>query len=141
MVSKMEKDTVIILYKKGLSIRKIAADTILAMNTVKKYISEYLATESKLSSAKSPIGQDRIHRQMTEAPKFNALARKTAWSPAKRGSYHANWSYSSNWGTSPSTKRASNCSSTFCRTEARGRQRCSRRTCHSTNGCLCSRIR
>lgn len=30
MVSKMEKDTVIILYKKGLSIRKIAADTLLA---------------------------------------------------------------------------------------------------------------
>lgn len=105
MVSKMEKDTVIILYKKGLSIRKIAADTILAMNTVEKYISEYLATESKLSSAKDPIGQDKIQRQMTEAPKFNASARKTAcsprnwrigfgnWSPAKRGSYHANWSY------------------------------------------------
>lgn len=30
MVSKKEKDTVIILYKKGLSIRKIAADTLLA---------------------------------------------------------------------------------------------------------------
>ena len=38
MVSKMEKDTVIILYKKGLSIRKIAADTLLTRNTVKKYI-------------------------------------------------------------------------------------------------------
>ena len=54
MVSKMEKDTVIILYKKGLSIRKIAADTLLAMNTVKKYIREYLAAESELAAAKDP---------------------------------------------------------------------------------------
>lgn len=51
MVSKMEKDTVIILYKKGLSIRKIAADTLLARNTVKKYIREYLAAESELAAA------------------------------------------------------------------------------------------
>ena len=53
MVSKMEKDTVIILYNKGLSIRKIAADTLLARNTVKKYIREYLAAESELAAAKS----------------------------------------------------------------------------------------
>ena len=62
MVSKMEKDTVIILYKKGLSIRKIAADTLLARNTVKKYIREYLAAESELAAAKDP------KRQMTGAP-------------------------------------------------------------------------
>lgn len=76
MVSKMEKDTVIILYRKGLSIRKIAADTLLARNTVKKYIREYLAAESELVAAKDPIDQARIQRQMTEAPKFNASARK-----------------------------------------------------------------
>ena len=76
MVSKMEKDTVIILYKKGLSIRKIAADTLLARNTVKKYIREYLAAESELAAAKDPIDQARIQRQMTGAPKFNASARK-----------------------------------------------------------------
>ena len=58
MVSKMEKDTVIILYKKGLSIRKIAADTLLARNTVKKYIREYLAAESELAAAKDRPSQN-----------------------------------------------------------------------------------
>jgi len=69
MINILKKNEVITLYRQGQGIKRIARDTGLSKNTVKKYIREYTELASQLVSATSDEAVAVIQDEMCSRPK------------------------------------------------------------------------